>query len=57
MQRKRVSRYQAPLSVVVWSSIKLELKRLKKAMPDIEAGAAFVGIMLLMPILAGFIIG
>ena len=57
MQRGSVSRFQAPLRDVVWSNIKWEFRRLRKAMPDIIAGIAFMGIMLSLPILAGFIIG
>lgn len=50
-------RYRASFGEVVWYEIKWNFKLFKKALPDLIAGIAFGGFFVLLPILAGFIIG
>lgn len=50
-------RYRASLGTIVWSEIKWSFKQFRKALPDIVAGIGFGGIIVILPILAGFIMG
>lgn len=50
-------KYHASRSAVVWRDIKWAFGLFRKALPEVAAGIAFGGIIVALPILAGFIAG
>ena len=50
-------RFEAPLGVRIWRDIRWGFGQLIEAVPDVLAGIGMAGIFVLLPIIAGIIIG